>query len=139
MRRWRSVEQEPLAEAARRELAAGRALLSVVTLAELLVGARDESGRIRLQKLLESFAMTPVDEELAQLTGRLGCYARRRGGLIPLADLIIAATAVRLGIPLLTSDGDFDRGRQLALTDRNPDADARLWRSLQIHPAGILG
>lgn len=136
VRRRRPAELEPLAQAARRELAAGRAILSVITLAELLVGARDTKRRIRLQKLLESFAVTPVDEELAHLAGRLGSYARRRGALIPLPDLLIAATAVRLGIPVLTSDGDFDRGRQEAMIDPAPDADAHLWRSLQIHPAG---
>ncbi|MGH7589673.1 MAG: type II toxin-antitoxin system VapC family toxin [Gemmatimonadota bacterium] len=139
VRRRRPVELEPLAQAARRELAAGRALLSVVTIAELLVGARDTKGRIRLQRLLESFAVTPVDEELAYLAGRLGSYARRRGTLIPLPDLLIAATAVRLGIPVLTSDGDFDRGKQAAAMDQTPDTDAQLWRSLQIHPAGRAG
>ena len=41
MRRSRPPELEPVADAARGELEAGRALLSAVTVAELLVGSRE--------------------------------------------------------------------------------------------------
>lgn len=134
--RRRDSPYESVAQAARSEIVAGQALLSVISAAELLVGARDVAGAAHLERLIESLTVVPVDRELAGLAGRLGAYVRRHGAILPLPDLLVAATAVRLRIPLLTTDSDFARGRDIASADRNPDPSAGLWRSLQIHAAG---
>ena len=52
---------------------------------------------------------------------------------IPLPDLLIAATAVWLDVPLLTCDSDFARGRALA-----SEAEPGLWSSLRRHPASVV-
>jgi hypothetical protein len=60
--------------------------------------------------------------------------------MIPLADLLIAATAVHLDIPLLTCDHDFARGRRLAARDRRhrtKGGGGVLWQRLELHPASV--
>ena len=134
----RHSPHEQLAHAVSGELAAGRAAVSVVTAAELLIGARDAAGAARLRELLGALAVVPVDLSVSLLAGELGAYARQRGATVPLPDLLIAATALRLNLPVLTLDGDFARGRRMALEDANPDDAARRWRSLQLSPASAL-
>lgn len=131
----RRTLHEQVARAVGDELTAGRGLVSVVTAAELLVGARDAVGRTRLEELIEALEVVGVDLSIGLMAGALGAYARRRGATIPLPDLLIAATALRLKLPILTIDGDFARGRRIALDEADPDAAADLWRSLQLHPA----
>lgn len=130
--RKRASGHEQAVRAARDEITAGRGLISVVTLAELLVGARDAAGAERLRALLRPIPIAPLDEQTGLVAGRLGAYARRRGGTVPLPDLLIAATALRLEASLRTIDSDFARGRQMALDDDRPDEDAHLWRALRI-------
>lgn len=130
--RKRPGGHERAVRAAREEIAEGRALISVVTVTELLVGARDPAGTRRLRTLLRPIPVAPLDEETGAVAGRMGAYARRRGATIPLADLLIAATALRLDASLRTIDSDFERGRNVAREDADPDEDAELWRSLRI-------
>ena len=130
--RKRSGGHEREVRMARKEMAAGRALISVVTVAELLVGARDAAGASRLGALLRPIPVAPLDEEASVVAGRMGAYARRRGATLPLPDLLIAATALRLEASILTIDSDFARGRSVALADDDPDDDAGLWRTLRI-------
>lgn len=134
--RGRSGRYERAVRFARDELAAGRGLISVVTVAELLVGARDADGAERLECLLRPVPTAPLDDETGISAGRLGAWARRAGATVPLPDLLIAATAVRLGIPLLAVDSDFARGRE-TVREGETDHGATLWRALQLHPAGF--
>jgi predicted nucleic acid-binding protein len=133
----RRSPHEQVVQVARAELAAGGAVLSVVSAAELLIGARDEAGGARLKTLIEALTVVPVDLTVGMMAGELGAYARRRGATIPLPDLLIAATALRLELPVLTVDSDFARGRSLALDDSDPGGEegGRLWRRLQLHAA----
>ena len=67
----------------------------------------------------------------------MGQRARTRtaaGATIPLPDLLIAATAVWLDVPLLTCDSDFARGLELG-----SEVDAEGWGSLRLHPSSHTG
>ena len=93
--------------------------ISVVTLAELAAGphaTKDAAERARRQDRLQrteaTFDPLPVDAEVARAYGRVyaavvasGRKARGRRAV----DLLIAATAVSVGVPLFTrSPGDFE-------------------------------
>lgn len=132
LRRAPAAEMAGVADAARAELEAGRALLSVVTATELLVGARDDEAVERLSRLLDGVPVVGADREIGVIGGRLGAVARSNGQMIPLPDLLIAATAIWLDVALLTCDSDFGRGRALAsLPEPGP------WPKLRLHPASV--
>lgn len=132
LRRRRDPALAQVADAARQALEAGRGLLSVVTSAELLVGARDAEAVARVSALLDALPVVAAGREVGELAGRMGAAARAAGETIPLPDLLIAATAVWLDVPLLTCDSDFGRGRDLASA-----AAAGPWSSLRLHPASL--
>jgi predicted nucleic acid-binding protein len=76
---------------------------------EILAGARDEKHLKGLRGLLGRLSLVatlPVDYEEAASAYR----ACRRGGetVRRLVDCLIAAHAIRAGIPLLHADADFD-------------------------------
>lgn len=134
LRRRRPESLEPVAGAARAELEAGAALVSVVTMAELLVGARDPGAVGRLEPFLDRLPVVDASREIGRLAGRLGATARAAGSTIPLPDLLIAATAIWLDVPLLTCDSDFHRGVELG-----EDPDPEGWSSLRLHPSSRRG
>lgn len=76
---------------------------------EVLAGARDETHLRDLSGLLARATLLstePIDYEDAA-----GIYraCRRRGGTVrKLIDCLIAATAIRHGLPLLHTDSDFE-------------------------------
>ena len=80
-----------------RKLAPGgsRVSYSVVTRCELFAGAGADEDGIRL--LLGPFHEVPVDRPVAELAGRL-----RRGREMRTPDALIAATALRSGLTLVT-------------------------------------
>ena len=119
--------------AAAAELRARSAVLSAVTVAELVVGARDDQAQARLRDLLDLVPVVAVDREIADRAGRMGRRARAAGATLPLADLLIAATARWLDVPLLTCDSDFRRGRDLALAAAPSDS----WHGFRMHPASL--
>jgi hypothetical protein len=69
------------------------------------------------------------------MAGAMGAFLTARGASIPFPDLLIAATALWLDIPLLAWDADYPRSRNVASAknERHPGAD--LWRALVLHPA----
>lgn len=134
MRRRRPERLAGVVAAARSELEAGRALVSVVTAAELLVGARGADAAGRLQRLLDHLPVVDAGREVGLLAGRMGGAARSAGVTIPLPDLLIAATAVWLNVPLLTCDSDFGRGVTLGAAAEDGAAEV-VWSSLRLHPA----
>jgi predicted nucleic acid-binding protein len=84
---------------------------------EVLAGARDETHLRDLRGLLARASLLPtepVDYEEAAAIYR-GC--RRHGQTVRrLIDCLIAATAIRHGVPVLHSDSDFEViGRHTAL------------------------
>lgn len=130
MRRSLPTGLEAVADAARAELETGRGLVSVVTAVELRVGARAPDAVDRLDRFLERLPVVDAGREVGALAGRMGAAARAAGGTIPLPDLLIAATAVWLDVPLLTVDSDFFRGAELGADDEGGG-----WASLRLHPS----
>jgi predicted nucleic acid-binding protein len=130
MRRSRPSELEAVAEAARGEMEAGRALLSAVTAAELLVGSRGEAAMGLLMELLDRLPVVDAGREVARIAGRMGATARQTGTTVPLPDLLIAATGVWLDVPLLTCDSDFRRA-----IEASGDSSLEMWSKLRLHSA----
>jgi len=76
---------------------------------EVLAGARDERHLFDLRRLLARAALLPTDPTDYEQAAALfrGC---RAGGETPrtLIDCLIAATAIRTGVPVLHADADFE-------------------------------
>jgi predicted nucleic acid-binding protein len=93
-------------ERAARELTGDpHAVMSVVSLAELLVGARNPEAERAVKGLAKKVKPIPVDEDVAAAAAAI----RRSDGL-KLPNAIILATAERLGTRLVTRNTrDFDQ------------------------------
>lgn len=142
MRRSPSPETSLLREAALQAAESGRALLSAITTAELFVGEGSSEGRARLREALSQVPAVAADGEVASMAGEMGAFLRGRGAQIPFPDLLVAATAIFLGLPLLTWDSDFARAKSEATGDapeheRDDPGRAALGR-LVLHPASRL-
>ena len=81
-----------------------------VVIMEVLAGARDEEHQRRLRRLLARCDYVPVEgltsyEEAASLYR----ICRRAGETVrALTDCLIGAVAIRIGVPVLHNDRDFD-------------------------------
>jgi predicted nucleic acid-binding protein len=92
-----------------------RIVLSAQTVGELLIWARSSSWgpqRVqRLDELIARCAVVPIDRALTEVWADLSVACRQQGhGLQDkqhVADRWIAATAIHLGIPLVSNDGIF--------------------------------
>ena len=88
-------------------------LVSVVTIGELRAGvlsAGDVSTReLRLATLIGALALdpTPIDESVADRWATLRLRLRDSGQRMPANDSWIAATAMALGIPVVTQDAAY--------------------------------
>jgi predicted nucleic acid-binding protein len=101
-------------------LGAGEPLATTgVVMLEVLAGASHERELLALRRLLARCEYLPL-QELADHEVAAGLYraCRREGSTVRRgADCLIAAVAVRLGIPVLHCDADFDvLARHTALT-----------------------
>jgi predicted nucleic acid-binding protein len=74
---------------------------SEVTRVEVLRGMRSHERRVT-ERFLATVGWSTVDEEISRLAGELGRRFRRSHGGIGVVDLVVAATAVRLKLPLAT-------------------------------------
>jgi len=87
-------------------------VISFMTVAELDEWAErrrwGEARRERLEKHLQRFAVYFADRHLCRLWAEVRVGAERQGRPIDKADAWVAATAVGLGVPLVTNNpGDF--------------------------------
>ena len=100
------------------DLASDDLYLSVVSAGEIAKGiallkdGRNKRGLeswLRALELGYADRLLPVDLETAHIWGELTATAQRRGRAIPAADGLIAATAVRHGLHVMTRNtGDFE-------------------------------
>jgi predicted nucleic acid-binding protein len=99
--------------AARLELLPDQLAISVVTIGELRAGvlaAADVGLRDRrLATLTAALALDPIpiDQAVAETWARLRVSLRELGLRMPVNDSWIAATAMTLGIPVVTQDDDY--------------------------------
>jgi predicted nucleic acid-binding protein len=90
-----------------------RLAISVITIGELRAGvlaAVDlETRDRRLSTLTAALALepVPVDERVADAWARLRVTLRDLGLRMPVNDSWIAATAISLGVPVVTQDDDY--------------------------------
>jgi PIN domain nuclease of toxin-antitoxin system len=99
------LNDETGAEAVAEALAEDEGAISVVNLAEVLeVGARKGRGEpaAQLDYLRDRIAIVPVTE--ADAVGAAELYALTRRPPLALADRLALATALRLGVQVLTAD-----------------------------------
>ena len=76
---------------------------------EVLAGAGDQSNLRYLQRLLARPTPIPMQSSDYENAAELYRRCRRRGETIrKLLDCLIAAVAIRAGIPILHNDRDFD-------------------------------
>ena len=97
----------------RAEVLPDRLAVSVITIGELRAGvlsAPDVAARDRrLGTLTAALALDPipVDERVAAAWARLRVELRARGLRMPVNDSWIAATAIALGVAVVTQDDDY--------------------------------
>jgi predicted nucleic acid-binding protein len=90
-----------------------RLAISVITIGELRAGvlaAVDLETRYRrLSTLTAALALEPVaiDDRVAEAWARLRVTLRDLGLRMPVNDSWIAATAISLGVPVVTQDDDY--------------------------------
>jgi tRNA(fMet)-specific endonuclease VapC len=89
----------------------GESLLSLISLAELMLGAK-KSGRPRenleaLNLRIQDFRLLTPDHGTAERWADVSLALRRKGRPIPANDIWIAALALQHGLPLLTRDAHF--------------------------------
>jgi predicted nucleic acid-binding protein len=135
LRRHPPAEAEALIRVAKAEIEDGRAVLPAVAVTELLVGERRPLEAARLMEALTRVPAVLLPVEAARLAGAMGAFLAGEGGPAPLPDLMVAATAAWLDVPLLTWDGDFARWVRLARTSGSRHPGVEAWRRLNLHPA----
>ena len=91
----------------------GRLRVSVITIGELRLGvvsaAQPQARARRLATLDRASALepVPVTEAVAEAWALLRVTLRARGRSMPVNDSWIAATAMSLGVPIVTQDADY--------------------------------
>ncbi|MDP9340555.1 MAG: type II toxin-antitoxin system VapC family toxin [Actinomycetota bacterium] len=76
---------------------------SEVTRVEVLRGLHS-GERASAEPLFQRLRWVPVDEAIARAAGELGRRLRRSHSGVGVADLVIAATADQIGLPLATTN-----------------------------------
>lgn len=88
--------------------------VSVVTMAELRAGVlaagdlATRARRLTTLSFLEGLDVIPVDASVAEAWAVLRVALRDAGRRLRVNDAWIAATAIALGVPLVSQDRDFD-------------------------------
>ncbi len=98
------------AQRIRVELATGRLATTVVSVFELLSGARTDAERERVENLVGAIAKLPIDEASAREAADIARELSARGAPIGPADSLIAGVCRARGATLLTRNrAHFER------------------------------
>jgi predicted nucleic acid-binding protein len=90
-----------------------RLAVSVITIGELRAGVLAATDALTRDRRLDTLTAAlslepiPIDVEVASAWARLRLALRDAGSRMPLNDSWIAATAMALGVPIVTQDEDF--------------------------------
>jgi predicted nucleic acid-binding protein len=88
-------------------MADDRACLCSVSVAELLQGVKGQKEHRQLKLLFDNVTLLHVEPDDWVSAGQALRILRSKGFQIPLTDALIAAVAIRLGLPVLTVDSHF--------------------------------
>ena len=91
------------------------AIISPITLLEVLRGIEDKKRPIAKQLLEESFTVLNLDNSIIETYCKIYRKLKQEGNLLPDADLLIAATAIAHDLTLETKDTLFTRLKSLGL------------------------
>jgi predicted nucleic acid-binding protein len=94
-----------------------RVAVSVVTIGELELGVLTAADAATRARRGDTLALARTAEPVALGESAMGAWARlvrdcRAAGIhrtVRLTDALVAATAIDLGLPVVTQDADFDR------------------------------
>jgi predicted nucleic acid-binding protein len=96
-----------------RSLKASGLFISIISVAELYRGVflsrNPERNETVLNDFLAGVTVLGFDQESARMFGMEDARLRRSGNPVGHLDLLIATTALRHGLTLLTADRDFER------------------------------
>ena len=91
-------------------------MISVITLYELLMGAKDESKKRDVKLLTEPLIILPLTKTIIEKSGKIYHELRLTNQMIEFRDVFIAATAIVSDVPILTRNKKhFSRIKDLAL------------------------
>jgi predicted nucleic acid-binding protein len=115
-----ALAKKRAADAVLKELGPGAVGISIVTLGELYEGPfgtqHPEENLATMREFLTLFTVLDLTDPIMERFARIRYQLRRQGTLIPDLDLIIAATALELGLTVLTFNvRHFERVEGLAL------------------------
>lgn len=91
------------------------AVISTITLLEILRGMDDKKRLSTRQLLEESFSIINLDNSIIETYCRIYRRLKEKGSLLPDADLLIAATAIAHDLTLETNDAHFQRLKAFGL------------------------
>lgn len=84
------------------------AYISAATLFELYVGAllsnNPEKKFEDIEALLGWFQVVDINKEIMHITAKIYVSLRKKGSMIELQDIFIAASSIAMGLPLLTNN-----------------------------------
>lgn len=92
-----------------REVRTGRVLVPALAAWELWKGANTPRRRTGVSEILTMLEVEPFGPAMAQLAGELHRLLSESGRTPPAFDLLIAAHALHLGVPLATRNRDYSR------------------------------
>lgn len=98
-----------LADQVERALADDLALMCSVSQAELLQGVKGQKEQRQLELLFDNVTLINVEPADWLSAGRALQVLRHKGFQMPMTDALIAAVALRHGLPVLTSDAHFSK------------------------------
>jgi tRNA(fMet)-specific endonuclease VapC len=91
------------------------AIISSITLMEVLRGFDDKKRLAMGELLMESFSILNIGNSVIEAYCKIYRRLKQEGNLLPDADLIIAATAIAHNLTLETNDAHFQRLKALGL------------------------
>lgn len=86
--------------------------ITTMSINEVLLGAKDKY-KLFLKEFFKSVHIFPFDEEAAYKSIDVEESLKKKGRPIGKIDILIAATCINYGIPLITCDKDFTNIQEL--------------------------
>ncbi len=106
---YRGAGLPDVQDAVAAEIAADEVAVNGIIHVEIRAFAAGDSERRQLEADFQAFHWLELERRDFDLATGIGFELRRQGLTVPATDLIIAASAIRAGVPLLHRDAHFDQ------------------------------